>query len=64
MASKEEKQKDKHSALAEYLRFLTTLSTGSIVLLTTFLGRLDTPPKLEYLVGIVLQRKVEGKKTA
>jgi hypothetical protein len=54
MAGETEMQKEKHKAFAEYLRFLTTLSTGSIVLLTTFLGRVDTQPKLGFLIGVAL----------
>jgi len=34
---------EKHKALCEYLRFLTALSTGSIVFLILFLERLDQP---------------------
>jgi len=47
-------QSDKHKATGEYLRFLTTLSTGSIVLLTTFLERLESQPNLGFLVSVAL----------
>jgi hypothetical protein len=49
-----EYQKDKHKVLTEYLRFLITLSTGSIVLLTSFLERLAPQPNLGFLVSIAL----------
>jgi hypothetical protein len=49
-----EYQKEKHKALNEYLRFLTTLSTGSIVLLTSFQQGLAAQPNLGFLVGVAL----------
>ena len=47
-----EKQTEKHKALSEYLRFLTTLSTGSIVLLTSFLEKLQAQPQMGFLIGL------------
>ena len=57
--NKEETEKtairlERHKAINEYLRFLTTLSTGSIVLLTSFLEKLTIHPKAGYLIGISL----------
>jgi hypothetical protein len=52
----EQKDKDRleyHKAFCEYLRFLITLSTGSLVLLTTFLERF-TQPEWKVSVGIAL----------
>lgn len=42
----EEEQREKHKAMSEYLRFLTTLSTGSLVLLTSFLEKIASQPEL------------------
>jgi hypothetical protein len=47
-------QIDKHKASSEYFRFLTTLSTGSIVILTSFLEPLTSQPNLGFLVGMTL----------
>jgi len=41
-----EEQREKHKAMSEYLRFLTTLSTGSLVLLTSFLEKIASQPEL------------------
>ena len=45
-------QKDKHRLAIEYFRFFATLSTGSIVILTSFLERLQAQPSLRFLVGV------------
>jgi hypothetical protein len=45
-----QRQAEKHKAIIEYVRFLTTLSTGSIVLLVSFLDKLDAEPS--FLVGL------------
>src|SRR5688500_15578994 len=41
-----ESQTEKHKAVNEYLRFMTTLSTGSLVLLASFLERITSQPAL------------------
>ena len=45
-------QAEKHKITIEYFKFLTTLSTGSLVLLTSFLGKLNTPLKFGFLVAV------------
>ena len=41
-----EEQREKHKAVSEYLRFMTTLSTGSLVLLASFLDKITSQPEL------------------
>jgi hypothetical protein len=41
-----EQQTERHKAMNEYLRFMTTLSTGSLVLLTSFLEKIASQPEL------------------
>ena|SRR5690349_1457329 len=48
-----QRQAEKHKALAEYLRFLTTLSTGSLVLLTSFLDKLHAQPSSWVAVAFI-----------
>jgi hypothetical protein len=49
-----QKEMDYSKAFIEYLKFLITISTGSIVVLTSFLERLESQPELGYLIGIAL----------
>lgn len=46
--------KERDKAIAEYLRFLTTFSTGSLVLLVSFLDTLKAQPNAGYLIDGVL----------
>ena len=41
-----------HKSLLEYFKHLTTLSTGSIVLLSAFLEKLFSQPDWKFLVGV------------
>lgn len=45
---------ERHKAMCEYLKFFITLSTGSIVLLATFLEKLFLQPEWKALVGVSL----------
>jgi hypothetical protein len=47
-------QVEREKGIQEYLKHLTTLSTGSIVLLSGFLERLFVEPEAKALVGISL----------
>ena len=44
-----ELQLERHKAALEYSKFLTTLSTGSLVLLTSFLEKIANQPKWGFL---------------
>jgi hypothetical protein len=52
--TKPEHKLERHKTFNEYLRFLTTLSTGSIVLLTTLLEHSAPQPKAISLVSVAL----------
>lgn len=45
---------ENHKAFSEYLRFLVTLSTGSIVVLTSFIEKLAAQPKYGALIVVSL----------
>jgi len=47
-----ELQREKHKATIEYLKFFATLSTGSIVILTSFLDKIEAQPNVGFLVGV------------
>ena len=55
MITEEREQKvypiETHKAVIEYIRFFTTLSTGSLVLLTSFIKNLTSQPRVGFLVG-------------
>ncbi len=45
---------ENHKAFNEYLRFLVTLSTGSIVVLISFIQQLAAQPKFGSLISVAL----------
>jgi len=43
-----------HKAFFDYLKHITTLSTGSVILLAAFLEKLFVQPKWKFLVAVAL----------
>jgi hypothetical protein len=54
MKAKGPKNLESTKIWADYLKHLTTLSTGSIILLATFLEKLFTQPEWKYAVVVAL----------
>lgn len=50
----EKKDAEVSKLLHDYLKHITTLSTGSILLVVTFMERLFRQPEWQFLIGIAL----------